>query len=178
DSGRIAIGRFVMRSKQYLGAIRPVGNVLMLETMFFPDEVRDPKALDVPGKIQLSDREKKVAKQLVESLTSSWDPSQYHDTYREAVLELIERKAKGEDVVTEKPKDSAAPVTDLLAALEASISEAKSRRESAAPAPARKTSASKATKSSKSSKSAAAAKKAGRSTRKAAAKKRTGTRAS
>lgn len=134
-SGRVAVGRFVMRSKQYLATIRPVDDVLFLETMFFPDEVRDPKDLDnVPGKIELSDRERKVAKQLVESLTNDWDPDRYHDTYREAVLDLIKRKDKGEDVVVEKPKQEAAPVTDLLAALEASINEAKSRREASASA--------------------------------------------
>jgi DNA end-binding protein Ku len=154
SSGKVAVGRFVMRSKQYLATIRPVDEVLFLETMFFPDEVRDPKDLDnVPGKIQLSDRERKVAKQLVESLASDWDPDRYHDTYREAVLDLIGRKDKGEDVVVEKPKRDAAPVTDLLAALEASINEAKSRRESSSGA--RKP----------------AAKKAARSTRKSSAKK-------
>lgn len=153
SSGKVAVGRFVMRSKQYLATIRPVDEVLFLETMFFPDEVRDPKDLDnVPGKIQLSDRERKVAKQLVESLTSDWDPDRYRDTYREAVLDLIKRKDKGEDVVVEKPKQEAAPVTDLLAALEASINEAKSRRES-------------------SSTRKPAAKKAARSTRKSSAKR-------
>ena len=171
-SGRVAVGRFVMRTKQYLATIRPVDNVLFLETMFFPDEVRDPKDLDnVPGKIELSDRERKVAKQLVESLTNDWDPDRYHDTYREAVLDLVKRKDKGEDVVVEKPKHEAAPVTDLLAALEASINEAKSRRESSAArtpaakkaARATKTSskrASSARKSAKTAKTAKTAKKA------------------
>jgi len=162
-SGRVAIGRFVMRSKQYLATIRPVGEVLFLETMFFPDEVRDPKDLDnVPGKIELSDRERKVAKQLVESLTSDWDPDKYHDTYREAVLDLIKRKDKGEDVVVEKAKPEAAPVTDLLAALEASINEAKARRDSSSGGAAKST-------AKKSSTRRPAAKKAGRSTRKSSA---------
>ena len=148
-SGRVAVGRFVMRSKQYLAAIRPVDKLLCLETMYFPDEVRDPKALDnVPGKIELSDRERKVAKQLVESLTSAWDPDRYRDTYRDEVLDVIKRKDKGEDVVNERPKEKPAPVTDLLAALEASINEAKSRRKAT---PTRKTSAKKATRSTRKS---------------------------
>lgn len=169
-SGRVAVGRFVMRSKQYLVAIRPVGNVLYLETMFFPDEVRDPMDLDnVPAKVELSDREKKVAKQLVDSLTSDWDPDRYHDTYREAVLDLIKRKDKGEDVVVEKPRAGAAPVTDLLAALEASINEAKARRESSA-------SGSGATKSGSGTKKKASsrkptAKKSARSTSKSTTRK-------
>ncbi|HVM08668.1 MAG TPA: Ku protein [Acidimicrobiales bacterium] len=174
SSGRVAIGRFVMRSKQYLAAIRPVDKVLFLETMFFPDEVRDPNALDnVPGKIELSDREKKVAKQLVESLTSEWDPDRYQDTYREAVLDLVKRKDEGEDVVVEKPKEAAAPVTDLLAALEASINEAKERRASSG--------SSSGSSSSKSSSKKASASKSTRSTRKSstrksAAKKKTAAR--
>ena len=139
-----------MRSKQYLATIRPVDDVLFLETMFFPDEVRDPKDLDnIPGKIELSDRERKVAKQLVESLTNDWDPDRYHDTYREAVLDLVKRKDKGEDVVVERPKQEAAPVTDLLAALEASINEAKSRRE--ASSTSRKPAAKKATRATRKS---------------------------
>ena len=164
SSGRVAVGRFVMRSKQYLAAIRPVDKYLYLETMFFPDEVRDPADLDnVPGKLQLTDRERKVAKQLVDSLSSNWEPGRYHDTYREAVLDLIKRKDKGEDVVTERPKEKAAPATDLLAALEASINEAKERRASAIGGTKAGKSATKAAKK---------AKKSGRPTRKTAATSR------
>ena len=119
-SEKVGIGRFVMRTKQYLGCIRPSGKVLVLETMYFPDEVRDPGELDIPGKVKLEPRELKAAQQLVESLTSTWDPKRYHDTYRERVLELIEAKRKGKTVDVE-PREEREKVADLMAALEASI---------------------------------------------------------
>lgn len=124
-SERVAIGRFVMRTKQYLGAIRVSGNVLVLETMFFGDEIRDTKELDLPAKGKLDDRELKIAEQLIDSMTVDFDPSAYADTYRERVLELIEAKAEGKDIAVE-PEEELAPVTDLMAALEASIEEARS----------------------------------------------------
>jgi DNA end-binding protein Ku len=131
---RVAIGRFVMRTKQYLGAIRPSGDALILETMFFGDEVRDPGELDLPGKTKVSDRELKIADQLIESLTVPFDPMSYADTYREQVLDLIEAKAKGEEIVVERRDDKAEPAADLMAALEASVSsirEARDRRRGA-----------------------------------------------
>jgi DNA end-binding protein Ku len=125
-SRKVAIGRFVMRTKQYLAAIRARGDVLVLETMYFPDEVRDPKDVPhVPGKAKLSDKELKIADQLVRSLTTDWEPEKYHDTYRERVLELIKRKAEGEEIVVEKRKPEATDVVDLMAALEASLEAAK-----------------------------------------------------
>ena len=124
-ANKVAIGRFVMRTKQYLTALRPSGNLLLLETMFFPDEIRSTKELedDVKG-AKVSDRELKVAEQLIDSLTTEWDPQRYHDTYRERVLELIDQKSKGEEVVVEKAEAAESNVVDLLAALEASLAAA------------------------------------------------------
>ncbi|MGV3758918.1 MAG: Ku protein [Actinomycetota bacterium] len=123
-SERVAIGRFVMRTKQYLGAIRVSGDVLVLETMFFGDEIRDTKDLDLPAKGKLADRELRIAEQLIDSMTVEFDPSSYADTYRERVLELIDQKAKGKEIAVE-PDEELAPVTDLLAALEASLEDAR-----------------------------------------------------
>lgn len=123
-SGRVAIGRFVMRTKQYLGAIRVSGDALVLETMFFGDEIRDTEDLDLPAKGKLNDKELRMAEQLIDSMTVPFDPSAYADTYRERVLELIEAKAEGKDLAVE-PKEELAPVTDLLAALEASLDDAR-----------------------------------------------------
>jgi DNA end-binding protein Ku len=136
DTGKVAIARFVMRGKQYLASIRPSRSVLVLETMRFPDEIRDPNDLDLPGKIKLSDRERKIAHQLVESLATEFDPKRYRDTYRKRVLDLIERKAGGEEIVVESPAQKAEAPVDLLAALEASINAAKARRK--APSSTRK----------------------------------------
>jgi DNA end-binding protein Ku len=128
-SGKVAIARFVMRTKQYLGCIRPTGKVLVLETMFFPDEVRDPGDIeDVPGKVKLEPRELKAAQQLVESLSSRWDPKRYHDTYRERVLDLVKAKQKGREIVVEEREEERTDVADLMAALEASIREGRRQR--------------------------------------------------
>ena len=162
-SGKIAIGRFVMRTKQYLVALRTSGNLLVLETMYFPDEIRDPKNLGVKGDGGLGEKELKIADQLVRSLSSGWEPTKYKDTYRERVLDLIKRKAKGEDVVVERPKEEEADVVDLMAALEASLA--------AARAPATKTTKKKAGGAEK----ASAAKK---TTKKKAAKKAAARKAS
>ena len=124
-ANKVAIGRFVMRTKQYLVALRPAGKLLFLETMYFPDEIRATKELEGEVKgARVSDRELKVAEQLIDSLTTEWDPGRYHDTYRERVLELIAQKAKGEEIVVEKAEAPESNVVDLLAALEASLASA------------------------------------------------------
>ena len=129
-SDRVAIGRFVMRTKQYLVALRPMDRVLTLSTLYFADEVRDWKDLDVPGAIKLKPREMEIAMSLIDSLTSTWKPERYEDTYRERVLELVKNKAKGKEIVVEEG-EKPAPVTDLLAALEASVKEARGKRKAA-----------------------------------------------
>lgn len=122
ESGKIGIATLVLRDKEHLVAIRPADNVLIVETMYFPAEIRDAsEELDtLPKKATFEGRELTVAKTLVESLTVEWDPSRYKNTYRERVEELIEAKREGKAVVakTEKPKTN---VLDLMAALEASV---------------------------------------------------------
>lgn len=125
-AGRVGIGRVVLRTKQYLCAVRPVGEALVLSTMNFADEVvpRDELGtLPGPG-VAASERELQMANQLIESLSTDFDPERYRDDYRLAVLSLIEAKAAGHEVVTE-PAPAAAPVIDLMAALEASLARAK-----------------------------------------------------
>jgi DNA end-binding protein Ku len=127
EAGRVAIARVVLRSKEQLVAIRPAGNGLMMETMIFADEVVPPEDIeDLPeeSELKVSDRELKMAEQLIESLTSEWDPGKYSDEYREKVLDLIERKAQGEEITAQAPKDkpqTSAP--DLMSALQASLDE-------------------------------------------------------
>jgi DNA end-binding protein Ku len=125
DTNRIAIARVVIRSKEQLVAIRPMGDVLAMSTMVFADEVIDPGTIDdIPqaGDVEVRDREVDIAKQLVESLSSEFEPGKFRDTYRDEVLALIERKASGEDVAVQPARDEAAePVPDLMAALRASL---------------------------------------------------------
>lgn len=132
-SNKVAIARFVMRTKQYLAALRASGPLLVLETMYFPDEVRAPESIGkLPGNVELSDRELDIAEQSIESLTSEWDPDRYHDTYRERVLELIRAKAEGEQVTTERAEEEGAKVVDLMAALEASLAQVRGEAPDAA----------------------------------------------
>jgi len=131
DSRKVAIARFVLRNKEHLAAIRPMDDVLTLTTMRFHDEVTSPSDLD--GEIfdeekpkKPDQRELEMAKQLIGSLTSDFKPGQYRDEYREELLDLLERKAEGKEVVsapTEEPKPTKAP--DLMAALEESLAAVK-----------------------------------------------------
>jgi DNA end-binding protein Ku len=128
DSGKVAVARVVLRSKEHLVAIRPRSGVLAMETMLFADEVISPDAFDElsdDGEVKTSDRELTMAKQLIDSLTSEFEPEKYRDEYRDRVLDLIERKAQGETVVVEAPAEEPKKVPDLMAALEASIASAK-----------------------------------------------------
>jgi DNA end-binding protein Ku len=130
EAGRVAIARVVIRSKENLVAIRPHGGVMTMETMLFADEVIPPDSLEelsaTDGDQKTSKRELEMAQQLIDSLTSEFEPEKYRDEYRERVLELIERKAQGETVVVEAPPEEPKEVPDLMAALEASIASAKS----------------------------------------------------
>jgi DNA end-binding protein Ku len=125
---RVAVGRFVLRTKEHLVLVRPVDGALALHTMLFPDEIVAANEIDgLPVRVKPDAREVKMAEQLIDSLTVKWDPKKYTDTYREKLLDVIKRKAKGEEIVTE-PREERADVVDLMAALEASIEATKSRR--------------------------------------------------
>ncbi len=131
EAGKVAIGRFVMRNKQYVAALRAQDGKLLMSTMVFADEVvkiGTIDELDGLDEIEVSSKEVKMAEALVESLSAAFDPEKYRDEYREQVLDLIERKAGGE--LFEAPAATAAPpkVVDLMAALEASVKAAKEAR--------------------------------------------------
>jgi DNA end-binding protein Ku len=127
EAQRVGIATFVMRSKQYLAAVRPKGDVLTLETMFFADEVRDPASEleKLPTKVRLRTRDVDMAVSLIESMTTEWDPTNYRDTYRERVEELIDAKKNDEQVVTTQPAGDEGQVLDLMDALQASLERAK-----------------------------------------------------
>jgi DNA end-binding protein Ku len=125
EERKVAVARFVLRNKEHLAAIRPMNGVLTMATMRFADEVVSPDQLDgvVPEQdVKPEKREVDMAKALIDSLATGFQPDKYRDEYREELLNLIERKAKGEAVVTqpsEEPKPTKAP--DLMAALEESL---------------------------------------------------------
>jgi DNA end-binding protein Ku len=130
DERKVAVARFVLRNKEHLAALRPMGDVLTLTTMRFADEIVAPAELDdvIPESIESpKKKELDMAKQLVGSLTADFEPDKFEDSYREELLSLIQRKAEGEELVTavsEEPEPTKAP--DLMAALEESLAAVKS----------------------------------------------------
>jgi DNA end-binding protein Ku len=127
ESKKVGIARLVLRTKQYLAAIRPLGDALVLETLLYPDEVTLPDEIEgLPrDDVEIQDRELKIARQLIESLSTEFEPERYRDEYREKVLELIEQKAEGKQIVTQPVTEEPTKVVDLMAALEASLAQAK-----------------------------------------------------
>lgn len=123
QANKVALATIVMREKQYLVAIRPREDALVLETLLYADEVRTPvEEIDtLPVEAEWTERELEMAELLIDSMTTAWDPRAYRDTYRERLEGLIEQKRAGEVVSVEPPAPEGAPVVDLLQALEASI---------------------------------------------------------
>lgn len=131
ETGRAAIGSFVLRTREHLVAVRAAYPGLVLETMFFSDEVRDPASLEEMDHIEPDaepePRKLDMARQLVESLAAQWDPSRYEDTYRTAVMELVRAKANGQEIQPHETEPEA-EVIDLMAALEESVDRARRER--------------------------------------------------
>ncbi len=136
ESNKVAIARVVIRSKEYLTAIRPANGLLTMETMLFADELVSPDQIEeLPDDdVKTTKREVDMARQLIESLTTEFDPSKYRDEYRERVLDLIERKADGQEISVQAAPAEPDQVPDLMAALEASLADAKGRRAEASTA--------------------------------------------
>jgi DNA end-binding protein Ku len=133
ESGRVAIAKVSLRQKEQLCTLRVYQNTIAMETMFYADEIRSPADLDVPGPdMEVSDRELTMARSLIDMLTQEVDFASYKDAYREALLEVIRKKAEGE--LVEVPQPVAAKVTDLMEALRASVEEARRKREAPAAA--------------------------------------------
>jgi DNA end-binding protein Ku len=130
QANKVGLGRVVMRNKQYVAAIRPAGNALSLATLYLADEVVPQSALDeLPDpETELSERELSMAEQLITMLSNHFAPEQYTDDYRKKLMELIEAKAAGEEVVFQPQEDQPTKVVDLMAALQASIDAAKANR--------------------------------------------------
>ena len=142
ESGKVGIGRVVIRSKQQLCALRPTGEVLTLTTMLWGDEVLAPDRIDELESVneaEASDRELKMAEQLIDSLSAEFEPDKFHDEYRARVLEMIERKAAGEEIAVQPEAEEPAAAPDLMAALEASLAAVRSDGKSEpTPAPSRR----------------------------------------
>jgi DNA end-binding protein Ku len=144
ESGKVALARIVLRSKQQLAALRPAGDVLTLSTMLFGDEVLAPDRLDELDSVseaEASERELTMARQLIESLSSDFEPAKYRDEYRDRVLALIERKAGGEEITAQPAAEEDEPAPDLMAALEASLAAVKDDKRAPAAKPRKRAAA-------------------------------------
>jgi DNA end-binding protein Ku len=145
DSGKVGIAKVVIKTREYLAGVKPEDGVLVLELMHFADELADPGKLHVPKKTEVGKREMNMAKSLIDSMSSKWNPEKYRDDYREALMEVIEEKVEaGGKEIEEKPKKAPRPtkVIDLVSVLRKSLeqtgakkkSPAKSRRKQKQPA--------------------------------------------
>ncbi len=163
QDGKVGIAKVSFRDKEHLAALRFSDEAFVLETMYWPDEIREAEFGDVDVNVKVRDQELEMARQLIEGLTSDWNPEEFTDEYREALLSIVEAKINGEEIelVAAEPT---AKVVDLMEALKASVAAAKkgsapdtdeepakssrgaaSRRSSAKKSPARKRAAKKTT---------------------------------
>ena len=122
ETAKVGVAKVVIRNKQHLAALRPYEGVLLLETMYYADEVRKPESAN--GKARLQKTEVEMAKSLVKNLSDSFKPEKYNDTYRKELLDLIRAKAKGKEL-PEPSETQEAEVVDLMAALRESVKETK-----------------------------------------------------
>jgi DNA end-binding protein Ku len=124
EEGKVGIAKVSFRDKEHLAALRFVDDAFLLETMFWPDEIRaaDFEGVDVDAKIRAQELD--MAKQLIANLTSEWNPEEYHDEYREALLQIVEKKIAGEEIEV-VPQEAPTKVVDLMEALKASVAAAK-----------------------------------------------------
>jgi DNA end-binding protein Ku len=133
DTGKVGIAKVVIRNKQHLACLRTYDDFLLLETMYYPDEVRSPAALDGDiGAARLQKAEVEMAKSLVENLSESFDPEKYNDTYRKELLDLIRAKAKGQKLPEPQDEDEG-EVVDLMTALRESVERTKKQRKRSSP---------------------------------------------
>ena len=127
ESGRVAVAKISIRQKEQLCLLRPQETMLLMHTMFYPDEIRARDELAIPEEeVTIADRELQMAHSLVDMLTAEFDPTQYKDDYREALLGLIEQKVNGQAITAPPPAQG--KVVDLMAALRASIEEAQKEK--------------------------------------------------
>jgi DNA end-binding protein Ku len=145
DTNKVGVAKVVIKTRQYLAGVKPEDGALVLELMHFADELADPEKLRVPKKLEVGKREMNMAKSLIGSMTSKWQPEKYKDDYREALMDVIEEKVEaGGKEIEEKPRKAPTPtkVIDLVSVLQKSLEQtgakkkatAKSRRKHKQPA--------------------------------------------
>jgi DNA end-binding protein Ku len=135
DSNKVGIAKVVIKTRQYLAGVKPEDGALVLELMHFADELADPGKLHVPKKTEVGKREMNMAKSLIDSMSSEWNPEKYRDDYREALMEVIEEKVEaGGKEIEEKPKKAPKPtkVIDLVSVLQKSLEQTGAKKKATA----------------------------------------------
>ena len=144
EGDKVGIAKVTFRDKEHLSAVRLKDDVLVLDTMFWPDEIREAEFPELEKKPKVSDKELQMAASLIENLTEGWNPDAYTDEYREALLDIVEKKAQGEEIeVIQAPEQT--KVVDLMEALKASVEQSKKSPAKSRKSPAKKTTAKKKT---------------------------------
>ncbi|GGA63794.1 non-homologous end joining protein Ku [Ornithinibacillus halotolerans] len=144
ETGKIGVAKMMIRSKEQLAVIRIYKNTLVVETIHYPDEVRDVNEVpNVPENVETAKKELDTAKMLIDQLTTEFDPEKYKDDYRTALLDLIEEKKNADETITAKDKAKPDNVTDLMEALQASLERAKKDKPKPSQPKKRKTTAKK-----------------------------------
>ena len=124
DTNKVGVAKVVIKTRQYLAGVKPEDGVLVLELMHFADELADPEKLHLPKKMEVGKREMNMAKSLIDSMTSKWEPKKYKNDYREALMEVIDEKVEaGGKEIEEKPRKAPKPtkVIDLVSVLQKSL---------------------------------------------------------
>jgi len=135
DTNKVGVAKVVIKTRQYLAGVKPEDGALVLELMHFADELADPEKLHVPKKLDVGKREMTMAKSLIDSMSSKWEPEKYKDDYREALMEVIEEKVEaGGKEIEEKPRKAPKPtkVVDLVSVLQKSLEETGTKRKTSA----------------------------------------------
>ena len=142
DTNKVGIAKVVIKTRQYLAGVKPEDGALVLELMHFAGELADPEKLHLPKKMEVGKREMNMAKSLIESMTSKWEPEKYKDEYREALMEVIEEKVEaGGKEIEEKPRKAPKPtkVIDLVSVLQKSLEQTSAKRKTPARGRSKKT---------------------------------------
>ncbi len=127
DDGKVALARIALREKEHLATLRLRDNVLVLETMYWPDEIRAPRFDELDEEVELRPQEIRMARSLIDSLTDDFQPEEFHDAYRAALEEVITKKVQGEEITFVEEAEPS-KVVDLMEALRASVEAAKSSK--------------------------------------------------
>ena len=136
DKGLTAICKIVVKDREALAALTPFDKTMLLSTLYWPDEIRALGELDLPEEeVELKPAERQMAEQLISAMTGEFDPEQYRDEYRDALMKIIESKVEGREVAAPQPVAESTKLVDLMAALEASVKAAKDAREGSSSKP-------------------------------------------